>query len=165
MRIDLHRQSEHAIVPTYGTDESACFDVYACLPIGSSFKVYGRDNEKRTREADTSGAVIHPGERALIPTGWIFGIPYGYSMRFHPRSGLALKNGISLANAEAVIDSDYTNETFIMICNNSEVQFTVSHGMRLCQGELVPELLVDFIESDTDIRTTDRKGGFGSTGV
>lgn len=110
--------------------------------------------------------IINPGERLLIPTGLIFDIPENHSIRIHARSGLSLKQGLALANAEGVVDSDYVDPTFIMMINNSNAVATIKHGDRIAQGELVPVLQSEFQEIPTPPKQkTDRQGGLGSTGV
>lgn len=163
----LHRLRDSATPPEYGTRDSACFDLAAAFESNLVIKGFTLYNEetKNTVNAELEYHLL-PGERALIPTGWVFGIPRNFSLRVHPRSGLALKNGITLANAEAVIDEDYTQETFIMLLNNSKEVFTVKNGMRLAQGELVEKVKTKFQITDKPITTTsDRLGGLGSTGV
>ena len=106
--------------------------------------------------------------RALIPTGMVFDTPVGYSGRIHPRSGLAWNHGITLINAEGVIDSDYREEVFIPLWNPTNIPFTISHGDRVAQIEFVkPYANIDYITyTEAKVKTkTNRKGGFGSTGV
>jgi dUTP pyrophosphatase len=93
-------------------------------------------------------------------------IPKGFSVRLHSRSGLALKEGLILANAEGVIDSDYTDELMVMVTSISGGIITVNDGTRICQGELVRNQPVAFTRSEfPPQQKTDRIGGFGSTGV
>lgn len=155
-----------ASMPQRATTHAACWDVSACLTNGQSVSVTNSWNEKRTRTVEDHKITLFPGERALIPTGMVFDIPTSHSMRIHPRSGLAWKNAITLANCEAVIDSDYVDETFVMLCNTADVSFVVSHRDRIAQIELTP--VVEFaVQTTTNKPTTssNRKGGFGSTGV
>jgi dUTP pyrophosphatase len=107
-----------------------------------------------------------PGDRVLVPTGLIFDIPAGHSLRIHPRSGLSYKQGLVLANLEAVIDSDYIEETFIILTNQSDVDQTIYHGDRIAQAELIKsEEYVLWEIFDAPTQKTDRVGGLGSTGV
>mgnify|MGYP001311813996 CR=1 FL=1 len=150
--VGVHKLTPDAIVPTYGTKQSACFDIYACIA--------SRDDNQWLGSVD-----IEPGGFALIPTGLIFDIPEGHSIRLHPRSGLSIKKGLILANCEGVIDSDYVEETFVMIRNVSDETQYIEHGDRICQGELVKNESVTFVEiKERPSTKTDRKGGFGSTG-
>ena len=102
----------------------------------------------------------------MVETGLIFDIPIGYSIRIHPRSGLAFKKGITLLNAEGIIDSDYTDELKILLYNTSNIDFFVHQGDRIAQGELVKNLDYTIEECYTaPAKKTNRIGGFGSTGV
>jgi len=108
---------------------------------------------------------VNPNERVLIPTGLIFDIPNGYSMRLYPRSGLALKQGLTLANNVGIIDSDYVEPVFAMITNISGTTQYVKHNERICQAELFKDHLCVLEEiNEPPERKTDRDGGFGSTG-
>lgn len=160
---------EQAFVPQYSTAQASCFDLCACLVPGTAIAGFTRFNEKVWSESVVSekGSItLYPRDRMLIPTGLIFSVPDGYSIRIHPRSGLSFKSGIQLANCEGIIDSDYYHETFVALFNNSDVPFVVKHGDRIAQAEVVRDLRVSLIE--TTIRPemrTDRTGGFGSTGI
>jgi len=93
-------------------------------------------------------------------------IPDGFSVRLHSRSGLALKEGLILANAEGIIDSDYTQELMIMLTSISGGIVTIIDGTRICQGELVRNQLVNLTRDEfPPQQKTNRIGGFGSTGV
>jgi dUTP pyrophosphatase len=96
----------------------------------------------------------------------VFDIPEGYSVRVHARSGMALKQGLVMANAEGVIDWDYVEQTHIMVLNVSNENLFVHNGERIAQGELVPVLQygIEPIDTKPEQKTT-RSGGFGSTGV
>lgn len=151
-KIGAYKIAPDAMLPTYGTEQSACFDVYACI--------VSRDDSRWLGSVEVeSGGIVK------VPTGLIFDIPEGYSVRLHPRSGLSLKKGLVLANCEGVIDSDYVEETFVLIRNVSSESQYIEHGDRVCQGELVKNESVQFIELDErPSQKTDRDGGFGSTG-
>ena len=154
--------------PLFATDNSACFDLSAFLPITEPVKIYLPDNTIAHRYpmlSEKTCLYINPGERALVPTGLILDIPTGYSVRLHVRSSLALKAGLTLANSEGVIDSDYVDPTYVMLYNSSSSPAYISHDDRICQGELVRDLLYSFKELSIRPATkTDRSGGFGSTG-
>jgi len=152
------------IVPEYGTDESACFDIKANIS-NREIKVKTDGNITGIRTPSTT-LVIFPGQRALVPTGAIFVIPHGYSMRLHPRSGHGWKHGITLMNSEGIIDSDYPNETFVMLVNTTRHEFIIRHGDRICQAEIVPVDHVRFEILPVGVsfpNRTDRTGGLGST--
>ena len=113
---------------------------------------------------------LGPKCRALIPTGMIFHMGVEFSARLHPRSGMAWKNGITLINAEGVIDSDYDKEVFVPLYNTTNIPFKITHGDRIAQVEFIqPYRTVSYITyteaSPTRDRGSNRKGGFGSTGV
>lgn len=107
-----------------------------------------------------------PGSRALIPTGFCFEIPEGYEIQVRPRSGLAIKYGITILNAPGTIDADYRGEVKIILVNLSPQPFVVKHGDRIAQ--LVPMQVasnLNFSEQDSIAGTERGEGGFGSTGV
>jgi len=160
------RTNAQAVTPKQATTQAACWDLSACLTDGDRVQVYSAWNEYTTRVVSQQQFTLFGGERALVPTGWIFDIPEGYSMRLHPRSGLAWKQGITLANAEGVIDSDYTQETFVLLYNSTETQHVINHGDRISQLEIVSVCEFAFNEQAQapDVKT-DRQGGFGSTGI
>ena len=113
-------------------------------------------------EADVQ---LHAGQRKLIPTGLACALPSGYEMQIRPRSGLALKNGISLVNAPGTIDADYRGEIGIIVMNNSDEDFIITRGMRIAQAVLAPVYQIVWNEVDS-LDTTERgSGGFGSTGT
>ena len=154
--------------PIRATEGSACFDLYSFLPDNSAVSVYITHSEEleiRNRLVQNERVQVNPNERVLIPTGIIFDIPNGYSMRLHPRSGLALKQGLTLANNTGIIDSDYVEPVFAMITNISGTTQYVKHSERICQGELFKDIIciLEEIDEKPD-RKTDRDGGFGSTG-
>jgi len=164
-----YKTTPEAIAPQYGTDQSACFDLCACLVPGNEITGYTRFNEKIWNEREVGKdrtVTIFPRDRMLIPTGLVFSIPEGFSIRIHPRSGLSLKSGIQLSNCEGVIDSDYTLETFISIINGADIPFKISHGDRIAQAELVRDIRSQFTEVfEKPTRDSNRSGGFGSTGL
>ena len=108
--------------PYRATSGSACFDLYSFLPDESEVTVYRNDfeeTEKVTRAVRLKRVPINPKEMILIPTGLILDIPKGYSVRLYPRSSLALKQGLTLANNVGIIDSDYVEPVFVMVFNMS----------------------------------------------
>lgn len=162
------KQNKNAINPTYGTRFAACFDISACLKDVEKVTAYTKDNQKVEIPVVDDAITIEPGMRALIPTGLIFELPRYYSLRVHPRSGLSVKNGVTLVNCEGVIDPDYVDPTFLTLFNVSDVPFVVAHGDRAAQGELVPtenNVTVFHELPYAPKKIGDRNGGFGSTGV
>lgn len=155
-----------ANMPILATTGSACFDLCAYLKKGVKVSYYDNQNIKHTQILHDESIDLMTGYRYLIPSGLIFDIPKGHSIRLHPRSGLSLKKGVNLANCEAVIDFDYTLETFILLTNKSYEVVTIGHGERVCQLEVVKSLEYQFVQTENDIETkTDRVGGLGHTGT
>ncbi|MGB0822788.1 MAG: dUTP diphosphatase, partial [Alphaproteobacteria bacterium] len=108
---------------------------------------------------------LEPGQRALIPAGFAMALPAGYEAQVRPRSGLAVKNGITVLNAPGTIDSDYRGEVRVPLINLGDEAFTVERGMRIAQLVIAPVVQAGFGEV-TDLSETERgAGGFGSTGV
>jgi dUTP pyrophosphatase len=108
--------------------------------------------------------VIEPGERQLVPTGLSVAVPAGYEMQLRPRSGLALKHGITLPNTPATIDADYRGEIQVIMINLGTEPFTVHRGDRIAQMLVQKVERVEFREV-TELPPSDRgEGGFGSTG-
>lgn len=152
-------------VPQHQTTESACFDLAYSNAGKGTYKGYTSMNKPFTREL-RGPLTVSPGDRALVPTGLIMDIPQGYSVRLHARSGTSLKQGLVLANAEGVIDSDYVEEVFILIHNISSNAVTINPGDRIAQAELIQTLDYTIEQSVTrPLPKTNRAGGFGSTGV
>jgi len=119
----------------------------------------------RANFADRSSAIVKPRERALIPTGLRLAIPPGYEAQLRPRSGLALKHGLTLPNSPATIDSDYRGPLGVIVVNLSDQPFEVTHGMRIAQMVIAPVIQATF-EVTTHLSQTARgEGGFGSTGT
>jgi dUTP pyrophosphatase len=109
--------------------------------------------------------VVAPGGRALVPTGLRIAVPPGYEAQIRPRSGLALRNGITLPNSPGTIDSDYRGEVQIILLNAGDEPFTVERGDRIAQLVVAPVARVAF-EETAGLDDTERgDGGFGHTGV
>lgn len=165
-RLNIYKTDPNIVLPKFATKQSACFDISFQAEGKSTYTGYNMYNAPFTRSLSDGNICIMPGDRVLVPTGLIFDIPEGYSVRIHPRSGLSYKQGLVLANLEAVIDSDYIQETFILLTNNSQVDQTIRHGDRIAQAELVKKeeyVLWEIEEAPT--QKTDRAGGLGSTGI
>ncbi|MBQ7211121.1 MAG: dUTP diphosphatase [Muribaculaceae bacterium] len=108
---------------------------------------------------------LRPLERRLIPTGLRIELPQGYECQIRPRSGLALKHGISIVNAPGTIDADYRGEIGVILINLSDVDFVVNPGERICQMVVAPYTRVSWKQTD-ELGATDRgEGGFGHSGV
>lgn len=108
---------------------------------------------------------IPPGGRALVPTGLRIALPAGYELQVRPRSGLALKNGILVANSPGTIDEDYRGELGVIILNAGTEPFTVERGMRIAQAVLAPVVRAAWAEVAELPGTARGAGGFGSTGT
>jgi len=171
--LKFYRLNEQAILPTFATKQSACFDIQANLINGEEVQYYQAIAtkvlpRKVSFDINTNRSFIqlNDSERMLIPTGLIADIPVGFSIRLHSRSGLAFKQGVYLANCVGIIDSDYVDPVFAMVTSLSNVPVRIYNGDRICQGELVRCENYTLNESDEPpTRKTDRDGGFGSTGV
>ena len=113
----------------------------------------------------TAGITLSPGARGLIPTGLSLAIPQGFEVQIRPRSGLALKHGITLANTPGTIDSDYRGPLGVLLVNFGAEPFLITHGDRIAQAIVAPVVQARFDLVD-DLSGSDRgHGGFGSTGV
>lgn len=124
----------------------------------------GADLRANFEEDARAGLILQAGERALVPTGLRLEIPVGYEVQIRPRSGLALKHGITLPNSPGTIDSDYRGPLGVILMNAGSVPFTVNHGDRIAQMVVAPVVQAQF-ELATALGDTVRgEGGFGSTG-
>lgn len=135
----------HNELPVYGTSGAAGMDVRASLPGGP--------------------VVLHPMQRALIPTGLYMQLPPGYECQVRPRSGLALKHGISIVNSPGTIDADYRGEIGIILINLGEYDFTVNDGDRVAQLVVKQYSHVEWEPVDELDRTAREDGAFGHTGT
>jgi dUTP pyrophosphatase len=122
----------------------------------------------RANLSDDEIVVIKPMERKLIPTGLYFEVPRGYELQVRPRSGLALKNGITVLNTPGTVDSNYRGEVKIILINLGNEDFTVNSGDRIAQGVISPVLdkMWGELNKVSVLNKSNReKGGFGSTGI
>ena len=120
------------------------------------------------RAALDSELVLRPGERALVPTGLVLEIPPGWEGQVRPRSGLALRHGIGIANAPGTIDSDYRGEVAVILVNHGEAPFSLNRGDRIAQlviAPVQPPAGIEWEEADALEPSARGEGGFGSTGV
>jgi dUTP pyrophosphatase len=166
MTLKIFKTHTDIVLPKFGTKQAACFDL-AFQPNGKTeYSGYNQNNAPFTRYFSEDSITIMPGDRIMVPTGLIFDIPEGFSVRIHPRSGLSYKQGLVLANLEAVIDSDYVHETFVLLTNFSQNAQVIKKGDRIAQAELVPVISYNIIETlIAPSQKTDRIGGLGSTGL
>ena len=134
-------------LPGYATTDSAGMDLLAALD---------------------EDLALAPRARALVPTGLIIALPPGYEAQVRPRSGLALKNGITVLNSPGTIDADYRGEVKVILANLGDENFTISRGMRVAQMVVAPvtRLAWNEVGSEADLPSSERgAGGFGSTGT
>jgi dUTP pyrophosphatase len=108
--------------------------------------------------------MLGPGERALVPTGIAIALPIGYEAQIRPRSGLALKNGISLVNSPGTIDPDYRGEIGVIIINHGQEPFVIRNGDRIAQMVIAPFIRAELKEVEELPPTQRGVGGFGHTG-
>ena len=109
--------------------------------------------------------VLKPMQRVLVPTGLYIELPVGYEAQMRPRSGLALKKGITLLNTPGTIDADYRGEIGVILINLSDEDFTIADGERICQMVVAPHSRVGWTEAETLADSERGAGGFGHTGV
>lgn len=149
LRIVFTAEADQNIaLPSYETTGAAGADIRANLIAGD--------------RAD--GLTLAPGARMLVPTGLRLAIPAGFEVQVRPRSGLALKHGITLANSPGTIDSDYRGPLGVILLNLGEMPFTIAHGDRIAQLVVAPVVLGRFDLVTTLDETNRGAGGFGSTG-
>ena len=108
---------------------------------------------------------IAPGTRTLVPTGLAIALPAGFEAQVRPRSGLALRHGITLVNTPGTIDADYRGEIGVVLINHGDEPFTVTRGMRIAQMIVAPVSRLAWQETDELPETARGDGGFGSTGT
>ena len=143
MKIKIINKSHHPM-PAYATPQSAGMDIRANL---------------------TEPVELKPFERKLIPTGLYIALPEGYEAQLRPRSGLALKHGLTLLNTPGTIDADYRGEIGVILVNLSTEPFTIADGERICQM-VIKEYVKATLTHVDDLDDTERgAGGFGHTGV
>ncbi|MDD5953590.1 MAG: dUTP diphosphatase [Firmicutes bacterium] len=141
--IRVKKLNEQAILPTYGSEEAACADLYACLD---------------------APLTVEPGATVWIPTGLAMEIPRGCAGLVYARSGMACKKGLAPANKVGVIDSDYRGPVTVVLHNHGSEAQTISHGERIAQLVITPVLTPVYEVCDALSETDRGQGGFGSTG-
>lgn len=142
MRVRIINKS-HNSLPEYATSYSAGMDLRAHLD---------------------KPVTLKPLERAMIPTGLHIELPIGYEAQIRPRSGLAVKHGISVLNSPGTIDADYRGEIKVILVNLSNDEYVVNHGERICQMVIAQHATVEWEEADALNLTERGEGGFGHTG-
>ena len=141
--VKIINRSKHPL-PAYETPQSAGMDIRTNLD---------------------APIVLKPLQRVLVPTGLYIELPVGYEAQMRPRSGLALKKGITLLNTPGTIDADYRGEIGVILINLSDQDFTIADGERICQMVVAPHSRVVWNETDTLADSERGAGGFGHTGV
>jgi dUTP pyrophosphatase len=135
------------------------------LPLPAYESVAAAGMDLRAAVPEDRPLLILPGRRALAPTGLIFEIPDGFEGQVRPRSGLALKHGITCLNTPGTIDSDYRGEVMVLLINHGDDAFAVTRGMRIAQVVFAPVSRVGTEERGLAGATERGSGGFGSTGT
>ena len=143
MKMNIVNKSDNAM-PAYETVNSAGMDLRAYLPDGEM--------------------VIKPMQRALVPTGLFMEIPVGYEGQVRPRSGLAIKSGITVLNSPGTIDADYRGEVKVILINLSDQDFVINSGDRIAQLVIAKCEQTEVVEVETLSETERGAGGFGHTG-
>jgi dUTP pyrophosphatase len=133
-------------LPTYATAGAAGFDIRACVPEGEP-------------------VVLQPGARALVPTGFAVAVPHGYEMQVRPRSGLAVKHGLTVLNSPGTVDADYRGPVAVPLINLGQDAFTIRRGERIAQAVIAAAPQVRLAEVAELDETERGQGGFGSTGT
>ncbi len=134
-------------LPAYETQGAAGMDLRAAIALDEALS-------------------LAPGERTLVPTGLIIAIPSGFEGQIRPRSGLALKHGITCLNTPGTIDADYRGELKVILINLGQEQFSITRGTRIAQLVIAPTIQAQLVPVDERPADTDRAaGGFGSTGL
>ena len=134
----------HQPLPAYATPQSAGMDLRANID---------------------ESIVLHPMERRLVPTGLFMALPAGFEAQIRPRSGLALKHGITVLNTPGTIDADYRGEIMVLLINFSQTDFVINDGERIAQMVIAKHENAEFIEVETLDETERGAGGYGHTGV
>lgn len=144
MKIAVRRLAPDLPLPAYATPGSAGLDLLAAVD---------------------SDIVLPPGGFAAIPTGIALALPSGYEAQVRPRSGLALRHGVTVLNAPGTVDSDYRGEVAAILINHGKADFTVTRGMKVAQLVVAQHVRAEWRETDTLDQTERAAGGFGSTGL
>jgi dUTP diphosphatase len=158
----LHEDTQ---IPCRATEGSAGYDLFAYVRgrrvrCSDGTRVWERDVPTN----DDSSLELAPGEMALVPLGFKARLPRGYEAQVRPRSGTAFKKGLAMPNAPGTVDSDYPDEWMVIIRNAASAPVRVAHGERIAQMVLQRYEVLEFEEGVVGA-TTNRRGGFGSTGT
>jgi len=160
--MNMHPHATQTLEPVLGLvrlSHAAGLDLPAYETAGAA----GMD--LRAAVAEDRPLMLMPGKRALVPTGLVMEIPQGYEAQIRPRSGLALKHGITCLNTPGTIDSDYRGEVKVLLINLGDEEFLIERGRRIAQMVIAPVTQVRVVELKETSDTARGSGGFGSTGV
>jgi dUTP pyrophosphatase len=146
VRIQRLAQADGLPLPAYETADAAGMDVRAAVP-------------------ETAPLTLRPGARAAVPTGLRIALPPGFEAQIRPRSGLALKSGVTALNSPGTIDADYRGEIKVILINHGEEAVTIRRGDRIAQLVVSPVTRAQWHEAETLDDTARGSGGFGSTGA
>ena len=167
MKVPVTNKSSNAL-PKYETPRSAGMDIradFSRVTVHNPIKIYGDGEIILAGDSHPVTMLrLEPGSRALIPTGLFTKIPDGYEVQLRPRSGLAIKKGLNLIDCVGTIDADYTAEWMIPVVNQGFETIWIEDGERIAQAILNKVEHIEWNVVDT-LEETERKGGFGSTGV
>jgi len=132
-------------LPAYQSEHAAGFDLLAAVP-------------------EDGALTLDPSDRVLVPTGLVFELPQGFEAQVRPRSGLALKHGITVLNSPGTVDADYRGEVKVLLINLGSERFLIQRGDRIAQAVIAPVTHVEMVAAGALSGTTRGGGGFGSTG-
>ena len=144
LEIRVRKLHTNAIVPQYMSDHAAGMDLCAALD---------------------EPVTLQPGERTIVPTGIAMAIPIGYEGQVRPRSGLAIRQGITMLNSPGTIDADYRGEIGVIAINHGDAEVTFHHGDRIAQLIIAPVVHAELHVVDELCETDRGEGGFGHTGL
>ncbi len=142
IKVSIQRIHEKAKIPSYANADDAGVDLYSVKDI-----------------------ILNPGERVLVPIGIKIAIPKGYEGHVRPKSGLALKHGISIVNTPGTIDAGYRGEIGVIVINHGSEPYTIESGKKIAQMVFNKVEQADFVEVESLDETSRGEGGFGSTGL
>jgi len=167
IEVKIINKSGSLQLPTLATSGSVGYDLHACFD-GETDKIKAfneRGEEYSIKLNKTSYINLSPHSRILIPTGLYIQLPNGYEAQIRPRSGLALKSGITVLNTPGTIDSDYRGEIGVILFNTTSIPIAITHGMKIAQMVINKVEIAKFISTNELDETERNEGGFGHTGT
>lgn len=166
VKVKVINSSKTLNLPEYVTPGSDALDLMACYDCGENVIRYKKDNVSEDISVNkTTSLVLYPGQRMLIPTGLKIELPESYRFQIYSRSGLALKNGVVVANSPGKIDSDYRGTVGVILLNTGDKPFRINHGDRIAQGSVEMSIQLEWVTEKELSKTKRGEGGFGHTGV